>query len=80
MLADRQVRALLGACRETHAEEIDCEEFLAGLGPYADALAAGAVVPDGLAKLVEHDALCANCHEERVALVEMVRALGAAGA
>lgn len=74
MLADRQVRALLSACRETHAEEIDCEEFLAGLPAYAEALAAGASVPEGLAKLAEHDALCANCHEERVALVEMVSA------
>lgn len=72
-LNDRHIRALLVASRETQAEEIDCEEFLASVAPYAEARAAGCVVPAALAKVQAHERLCANCAEECAALVELLQ-------
>jgi hypothetical protein len=73
-LNDRQVRALLVASRETHADELDCDEFLAHMAQYAEARAAGRAIPDALVKVEAHDRLCANCAEECAALIELVRA------
>ena len=72
-LRDKQVRALLLASRETHADEIDCEQFLALLAQFAEMRAEGREVTGALAKAKEHERLCANCREESAALVEMVR-------
>lgn len=73
-LNDQHVRALLVACRETRADEIDCEEFLTEMAQYAEARAAGRSIPEALAKVEAHDCLCANCAEECAVLVELVRA------
>ncbi len=73
-LSDRQVRALLLACHETHDDEIDCEQFLTFLPEYAELRAADRALPLALAKVEEHERLCANCREECGALVELVRA------
>lgn len=73
-LHDHHVRSLLVASRETHADEIDCEEFLESMARYAEARAAGRSIPEALAKVEAHERLCANCAEECAALVEMVRA------
>lgn len=75
-LSDRQVRALLLACRETHADELDCEQFLMFLADYAEARAEGRATPTTLAKVEEHERLCANCREECGALVELIRSGG----
>ncbi len=72
-LNDQQVRALLVASRETHADEIDCEEFLTQMARYAEARAAGRPIPASLARVEEHERLCANCAEECAALIELVR-------
>ncbi len=72
-LTDQQVRALLVASRETHADEIDCEEFLTQMAQYAEARAAGSV-PATLPNVEAHERLCANCAEECAALVEVLRA------
>lgn len=72
-LNDQQVRALLLACRETHAEELDCEQFLTFLAEYAEARTEGRALPQSLAKAEEHERLCANCHEECRALIELIR-------
>lgn len=72
-LSDEQVRALLLACRETHADEIDCEQFLTSLAEYAEARSEGRALPQSLAKVEEHERLCANCHEECRALIELIR-------
>ncbi len=72
-LKDEQVRALLLACRDTHADEIDCERFLLSLAEYAEARAEGRALPPELAKVEEHERLCANCREECGALVELLR-------
>ena len=78
-LSDQQVRALLLACRETHADEIDCEEFLAFMARYAEARAESRALPEALAKVEEHERLCANCREECRALIELIRAEHSAG-
>lgn len=73
-LSDRQVRALLLACRETHADEIDCDQFLMLSAEYAEARAEGRALPQALAKVEEHQRLCGNCREECGALIELIRA------
>jgi hypothetical protein len=72
-LSDRQVRALLLACHETHDEEIDCEQFLTSLPEYAELRADDRALPQALAKVEEHERLCANCREECGALIGLIR-------
>ena len=72
-LSDEQVRALLLACRETHADEIDCEQYLMFVAEHAEARAEGRALPRALSKIEEHERLCANCREECGALVELIR-------
>ncbi len=72
-LRDEQIRALLLACRETHEEEIDCEQFLTGVAEYAEARAEGRAIPPALAKVEAHERLCANCRDECGALVALLR-------
>jgi hypothetical protein len=73
-LDDQQVRGLLLAIRETHAEEIDCEQFLALMAAYAEARAANGALPEALARVAAHERLCGNCREECSALIELVQA------
>jgi hypothetical protein len=73
-LSDQQVRALLLASRETHADEMDCEQFLTFLAEYAEARVEGRALPQALAKVEEHERLCTNCREECGALIELIRA------
>ncbi len=73
-LRDDQVRSLLSASRETRDVEIDCDEFLSLMAEYAEIRAEGRAVPESLAKASDHEKLCPSCHEELVALVEIVSA------
>ncbi|WP_394829061.1 hypothetical protein [Pendulispora albinea] len=73
-LNDQHVRSLLQASKETHAHEIDCDEFNARMAEYAEARAAHRPIPETLAKVVEHERLCANCAEECRALIEILQA------
>jgi hypothetical protein len=73
-LNDNHIRSLLVAVRETHADEIDCEQFLGAMAPYAEARAAGGPLAPALAKAEAHERLCANCAEELQALVELLQA------
>jgi len=72
-LSNQQVRVLAGACRETHTDEIDCEEFLTFMAEYAEVRAEGRALPERLAKVAEHERLCTNCRDECGALIELVR-------
>lgn len=72
LLSDQRVHALLVACSETHADEIDCEQFLAVMPEYAEACAERVALPARLVKAAQHERLCANCREECRALVELV--------
>ncbi len=72
-LSDRQLRALLLGCHETHEDEIDCEQFLTFLPEYAELRADDRAAPQALAKVEEHERLCANCREECGALIELIR-------
>lgn len=78
-LTDKQIHALLVACRETHESEIDCEDFLAAMAEYAEARVAGAELPSALAAAAAHERLCANCREECAALIELLGPENAAG-
>ena len=71
-LSDEQVLALLRICRETHEDEIDCEQFLTFMAEYAEARAEGRALPPALSKIEEHERLCANCRDECRALVEVL--------
>ena len=75
-LNDQHIRALLVASRETHADEIDCQEFLTHMAQVAEMRAEGRPLPEPLAKAEAHERLCANCAEECHALVELLRAPG----
>ena len=72
-LSDQQVRALLAAVRETHADEIDCEEFLGFMAAYAELRAEGRPLPQELAKVEAHERLCSTCREECQALTSLIR-------
>jgi hypothetical protein len=72
MLRDQQVHALLVACRETRAQEIDCDEFLALMTEYAEARVEGRA-PPARAGVEEHERLCMSCREECQALIELLR-------
>jgi hypothetical protein len=71
-LTDSQIQGLLIAARETHAEEIDCSQFLDSMAALAEARAEGRAVPELLARAVEHERLCQNCREECAALIAML--------
>ncbi len=71
-LRDEQIRALLEASRATNDVELDCEGYLALMGAYGEARAAGRSLPPRFDRVIEHERLCANCREETAALVEML--------
>jgi hypothetical protein len=73
-LREEQVRALLEACGQTHAEEIDCEEFLEVMAAYVEAVADGKPLPESLRKAHAHEPLCASCAEECRALFDVLAA------
>jgi hypothetical protein len=73
-LSDQQVRALLLTCRDTHADEMDCEQFLTFLSQCAEMRAEGRALPRDLSKAEEHERLCPNCRDECGALIELLRA------
>jgi hypothetical protein len=73
MLSDREAHALLLAVRETHDDEIDCEQFLARVAEYAEARKAGSHLEEALANVEAHERLCDNCREECAALFELLR-------
>jgi hypothetical protein len=72
-LNDQQVRALMLALAETHADEIDCEQCLDFIGEYAEARAEGRPLPEALAKVEAHERICASCREECQALIGLLR-------
>ena len=72
-LRDPQIHGLLVVLGETHTHELDCEQFLEHMAQYAELRAAGQPVPDALAAVEAHEALCANCREECQALLAAIR-------
>jgi hypothetical protein len=73
-LDDQQIRGLLIAIVETHAAEIDCEQFLHFMAEYAEARAEGRPLRSELAMVEAHERLCGSCREECNALVDLLRA------
>jgi len=72
-LRDEQIHALLLALRETHVDEIDCEQFRLLMAQYAELRALGDPLPDTMVLVEAHEHLCANCREECDALIEFLR-------
>jgi hypothetical protein len=72
-LHERQLRALLLALAETHADEIDCDQFLEIMAQYAELRAAGKSMPEALARAEAHERLCENCREECRELLGLLR-------
>ena len=72
-LTHQQIHTLLVACRETHTNELDCEDFLARLAEFAENRAAGKNIPDALSLMLEHERLCPNCAEECRVLVDLIQ-------
>jgi hypothetical protein len=68
-----QLRALTNVLRLTRPHEMSCDEWLHGVGAYAEAAAAGRPVPPGSELIEHHLALCPDCREEFDALVAALR-------
>jgi predicted anti-sigma-YlaC factor YlaD len=64
-----QMQELLRIVLATEPTEIDCDEFLARVGAYLDALGPGDSPPVELKAVSQHLAVCAECREEFDALV-----------
>lgn len=72
-LKPRHVGALLEACNNTRAIEIDCEQFLDAMAAYVEARAGGQALPEHLRDADAHVRLCASCSEECRALLELLQ-------
>jgi hypothetical protein len=72
-LDDKQLRALLLALADTHADEIDCEQCLVFIGEYSELRAGGRPLPEVLASVEAHLRLCLSCREECQALIGLLR-------
>jgi hypothetical protein len=71
-LTNQQVHGLLVATRETHDDEIDCEQFLTVMAEYVEARHEGRGMPAAFAQAEQHERLCANCREEAHALAGLL--------
>jgi len=74
-LDDAKLEGLLGVCKETHDEEIDCEQFFALAARLVELRLSGVAPGDEFRAACEHERLCSHCREEMDALTEMVRAV-----
>lgn len=68
-----QIRELAGVLAQTRPDELTCDEWLAEVGAYAEALAHDAPPPSGSERVAHHVALCPECSEELQALVAALR-------
>lgn len=66
------LKSLLAATLATRPEEIDCEQWLAQAGTYAELLSAGEPIPEELELVAQHISVCAECNEELEALLALL--------
>lgn len=78
-LGDEEYRELARALLATRPEEIDCEQWLEGVGSYLDLIEAGRPIPESLRPVEEHLRLCPDCAEEYAAMREALSELGEPG-
>ncbi len=66
-----QLLELLRVVAATAPREIDCEEFLARVGPFLEGLERGSELPPELRPISQHLEICSECREEFEALVQL---------
>ena len=66
-----QLQELLRVVAATAPREIDCDEFLARVGPFLEGLERGGERPPELDLVSQHLEVCLECREEFDALVEL---------
>ena len=66
------IKALLAATLETRPQEIDCQEWLDQAARYAELRKRGEAIPDDLALVHQHLAVCPECTEELEALLDLL--------
>ncbi len=67
-LTKDEIAHLLEVVGQTADQEIDCEECLLDLAEFAERELLGRSVPESLAAVAQHLAVCAECREEYEAL------------
>ena len=78
-LGNEEYRELARALLATRPEEIDCDQWLEGVGLYLDLVEAGRPIPGSLRPVEEHLRLCPDCAEEYAAMREALGELGGSG-
>jgi hypothetical protein len=73
MKKPQQMKELLRVVMATAPEEIDCDEFLAGVGAYLEAIGPDGKVPADLRAVLQHLEVCPECKEEFDALLKVHR-------
>ena len=78
-LGNEEYRELARALLATRPAEIDCEQWLDGVGLYLDLVEDGRPIPDSLRPVEEHLRLCPDCAEEYAVMREALSELGEPG-
>jgi len=73
-LTREQVGSIVKMLGATTDHELDCGECLQHVGEYAETRLAGRPVDEVLAGIEQHLALCPECREEFLALMEILKA------
>jgi hypothetical protein len=68
-----QMKELLRVVMATAPEEIDCDEFLARVGAYLEAIEPDGKIPPDLWAVSQHLEVCPECKEELDALLKVHR-------
>ena len=72
------LRSLLQVSVRTRADEMSCGDCYDALGAFAEAYLDGKGAEEAMPLVAEHLAMCHECKEEFEALLEGLRAVGAA--
>ena len=78
-LGNEEYRELARALLATRPAEIDCEQWLDGVGLYLDLVGDGRSIPESLRPVEEHLRLCPDCAEEYAVMREALSELGEPG-
>lgn len=68
-----QIKELAGVLIKTLPAELTCDEWLAQIAPYAEAVAIAGPLPDNAAAIEHHLDICHECREEFDALLAVIR-------
>lgn len=68
-----QIKNLATVLLKTRPSELTCDEWLAEIAPYAEALVAARGLPSNAAAVEHHVDICPECKEEFEALLSVMR-------